>query len=222
MNEVTANQINTDTPKSISTILKEVWAFLKSLVWILFLAYCIRETVIQPYKIPTGSMIPTLLISDHLLVSKLSYGLRLPYIPYFKFFEKIQYQWAMPKRGEVVVFTRPDDPASPEDDSDINLIKRVIGLPGEVVEVKGTQVYINGKALNEPYTRYSEGGLWEGNFGPATVPAGRIFLMGDNRDNSKDSRFWTDHFLEADRLIGRALFIHWSWDSLSRIGTIIR
>ena len=197
-----------------------VWAearsFFKTLIGILALALALRIVVIEPFKIPSGSMIPTLQIGDYILVLKYSYGLRLP------FTEKATFHWANPTRGDVVVFTRPDDPATSEDDSKINIIKRVIGLPGETVEVRGTQVYVNGQPLNEPYARWSEGGPPEGNFGPRVVPEEHIFLMGDNRDHSKDSRFWSDPFLETTRVKGRAVVIFWSWDSLSRLGTLIK
>jgi signal peptidase I len=98
----------------------------------------------------------------------------------------------------------------------------VVGLPGETVEVRGTQVLINGKTLDEPYAQWTAGGSLEGNFGPAVIPPGHILLLGDNRDESKDSRFWTDPFLDARRVKGRAVLIFFSWDSLKRIGNIIR
>jgi signal peptidase I len=121
------------------------------------------------------------------------------------------------------VFTRPDDPNTPdEDDSKINIIKRVVGLPGDSVEVRRAKVYINGKALEEPYARWAEGGKFEGSFGPKRVPEGHVLLLGDNRDNSKDSRFWTDPFLDQRRIKGKAVLIFWSFDSFSRIFTRIR
>jgi signal peptidase I len=123
----------------------------------------------------------------------------------------------------VVVFTRPDDPNTPgDDDSKIHIIKRVMAVAGETVEVRGAQVYINGQALEEPYTRWSEGGKYEGNFGPRVVPEGHILLLGDNRDNSKDSRFWTEPFLDVKRVKGRAVLVFWSFDSPSRMFTRIR
>lgn len=199
------------------SIWQEIVSFVKTLSTILILALVIRTLIIEPFKIPSASMRPTLEIGDYILVLKYSYGLRIPFVA------ESAYQWSAPKRGDVVVFTRPDDPATPtEDDSAINIIKRVIGLPGETVEVRGTQVFIDDKPLSEPYARWSDGGILEGNFGPATIPAGKIFLMGDNRDHSKDSRFWTDHFLDISRVKGRAVIIFWSFDSLSRIGNLIR
>lgn len=131
--------------------------------------------------------------------------------------------WNTPKRGDVVVFTRPDDPNTPnEDDSDIYLIKRVIGIEGDTVEVRGPQLYLNGMPTKESYARWSAGGAFGGNFGPVKIPEGRILLLGDNRDNSKDSRFWTEPFLDVRRVKGKAVLVFWSWDSLKRIFTAIR
>lgn len=195
----------------------EIVAFFKTLIVILGLAFSIRVTVVEPFKIPSGSMIPTLQIGDFILVLKFWYGLRMPFVT-----DSVA-MWNTPARGDVVVFTRPDDPNTPdEDDSEIHIIKRVVGLGGESVEVRGARVFINGKALEEPYARWSEGGKFEGNFGPRTIPPGHVLLLGDNRDNSKDSRFWTDPFLDVKRIKGKAVVVFWSWDSFSRIFTRIR
>jgi signal peptidase I len=195
----------------------EIVAFFRTLIVILGLAFSIRVTVVEPFKIPSGSMIPTLQIGDFILVLKFWYGLRMPFV-----IDSVA-MWNTPARGDVVVFTRPDDPNTPdEDDSEIHIIKRVVGLGGESVEVRGARVFINGKALEEPYARWSEGGKFEGNFGPKTIPAGHVLLLGDNRDNSKDSRFWTDPFLDVKRIKGKAVVVFWSWDSFSRIFTRIR
>jgi signal peptidase I len=198
-------------------VIQEFVSFLKTLVVIFAIAFSLRVTVVEPFKIPSGSMIPTLQVGDFILVIKFWYGLRLPFVT------DTAVEWNSPKRGDVVVFTRPDDPNTPgEDDSSIHIIKRVIGLPGETLEVRQAQVLINGKPLSEPYARWSEGGKIEGYFGPVTIPAGHVLLLGDNRDNSKDSRFWTDPFLDIRRIKGRAVLVFWSWDSLSRIATVIR
>jgi signal peptidase I len=195
----------------------EIVAFFKTLAVILGLAFFIRVTVVEPFKIPSGSMIPTLQVGDFILVLKFWYGLRVPFVT-----DSVAV-WNTPARGDVVVFTRPDDPNTPdEDDSEIHIIKRVIGLGGDTVEVRGARVFINGQALNEPYARWAEGGKFEGNFGPRTIPAGHVLLLGDNRDNSKDSRFWTNPFLDVKRIKGRAVVVFWSWDSLSRVFTRIR
>jgi signal peptidase I len=162
-------------------------------------------------------MIPTLRIGDFILVLKFWYGLRLPMVT------DTYTLWNTPERGDVVVFTRPDDPNTPdEDDSSIHIIKRVVGLPGETIEVRGTQVLINGQPLEESYAQWIEGGNLEGYFGPRTIPPGHVLLLGDNRDHSKDSRFWTEPFLDIRRIKGKAVVVFWSWDSWRRIGTRIK
>lgn len=198
---------------------REIISFFKTLLVFLVAAFFLRASVVEAFKIPSGSMIPTLKIGDHILVSKFAYGLRLPLM------SKVVYQYGIPKRGDIVVFTRPDDPTTLEDDSAINIIKRVIGLPGDTIEVRDRKVYINNEEYPEDsYAQWDEGGLREGNFGPETVPPDHIFLLGDNRDHSKDSRFWSDPFLSVDRVKGKALIIYWTWDSdfLARIFKIIR
>jgi len=198
-------------------VLSELVSGIKTMVAILAIAFALRVCVVEPFKIPSGSMKQTLQIGDYILVLKFWYGLRLPFVT------NAAATWNTPKRGDVVVFTRPDDPQTvAEDDSDIHIIKRVIGLPGETVEVRGAEVLINGEPIEEPYARWSAGGNIEGNFGPAVVPPGHILLLGDNRDESKDSRFWTEPFLDVRRVKGRAVVVFFSWDSLKRIGTVIR
>lgn len=194
----------------------EVKSFFKTLVVFLIIAIVLRASVVEAFKIPSGSMIPTLKIGDHILVSKFAYGFRIP------FMRRALFQYATPKRGDIVVFTRPDEEATLEDESGINIIKRVVGLPGDLVEVRDTKVYINNVYYQEPYSRWGEGGLREGNFGPERVPDNHIFLLGDNRDHSKDSRFWQNPYLDLGLVKGRAILIYWSWDSVLRIGTLIR
>ncbi len=188
----------------------------KTIILFLVIALSLRASVVEAFKIPSSSMRPTLQEGDQILVNKLSYGLRLP----FRATTVVNYR--EPKRGDVVVFTRPDDPRTPDDESDINIIKRVIGLPGDKVEVRGEQVYLNDEPYVEDrahavYTR--QGGK---NFSARIVRDGHVFLLGDNRDESKDSRFWDDPFLEISRIKGRAFVIYWSWPpSLRRIFTVI-
>lgn len=196
--------------------LHEILSFFKTIGILLAIAIFLRGSVVEAFKIPSGSMIPTLMIGDHLLVSKFSYGLRLPFIA------KTLYRFGLPKRGDIVVFTRPDEPNTSEDEGSINIIKRVIGLPGDTVEVRGTRVLINNVPLTEQYARWEEGGISDGNFGPEVVPADHVFLMGDNRDHSRDSRFWSYPYLESNRIKGRALIIYWSWESPFRIGKLVR
>ncbi len=202
---------------------EEAVSFIKTLAFILAIAVGLRTCVIEPFKIPSGSMKNTLQIGDYILVLKFWYGLRLPYVT------NSVAEWNAPKRADVVVFTRPNDPNTPgEDDSEIHIIKRVIGLPGDTVEIKsgeqgGGTVLINGQPIEEPYARWVDRGPNEGRpWGPKTVPPGHVLLLGDNRDQSKDSRFWTDPFLDIRRIKGKAVIIFWSWDKFSRIGTVIR
>jgi len=195
---------------------REVVSFLKTLAIFLAAALVLRASVVEAFKIPSGSMLPTLQIGDHILVSKFSYGLRIP------FMKKMALEYDTPRHGDIVVFTRPDDPSTPEDESDINIIKRVIGIPGDVVEVKGTRLFINNQLAQESYARWEEGGIREGNFDPERVPEGHVFMLGDNRDHSRDSRFWPNPFLDIKRIKGRALLIYWSWEDLSRIAKLIQ
>jgi signal peptidase I len=198
------------------TEIREIISFFKTLALFIIIALFLRASVVEAFKIPSGSMIPTLKIGDHILVSKLSYGFHLPFL------SKSVYQYGFPQRGDIVVFTREDDPMSAEDDSAINIIKRVIGLPGDTIEVIGSKVYINNREYMEPYARWDEGGI--DSWGPEVIPEGKILLLGDNRDHSKDSRYWTDPFLPVERVKGRAVVIYWTWDSdfLNRIGKIIQ
>jgi signal peptidase I len=216
-NNVTSKPAKDLLPQKPVTEFAQIRSFVKTVLIIVFTAILIRGSLIEAFKIPSGSMIPTLKIGDRILVSKLTYGLRLP------FFQKILYQYASPKRGEIVVFTRPDDPNTPENESETNIIKRVVGIEGDKVEVKGTRVFVNNIELKESYARWEDGGSREGNYGPDTVPKGHLFMLGDNRDRSKDSRLWEGgHYLPVENVKGRALIIFWSSDSLSRIGTIIQ
>ena len=207
---------NTDTTETAPKNEESFFSFLKTVAFIIIGVIIIRVTIIEAYRIPSGSMLPTLKIGDHILVTKLNYNLPIPFV------QKPILEYATPDRGDIVVFTRPNDPASIEDDSKINVIKRVLAIAGDEIEVRGTAVYLNGNALNEiDYEVWWENGGIR-NFGPIRVPDGHVFLMGDNRDHSKDSRFWTEAFLPTWRIKGKALVVYWSWDSFRRIGTLIR
>ena len=186
-----------------------------SLGLMLAVVFGIKEMIVGSYRIPSESMVPTLMVGDLLFTWNLSYGVRLPFA--FDAF----LQWDEPDRNDVVVFRRDDDPNSSENETAINIVKRVIGLPGETIEVRGTTVSINGEKLKDVAAIWGQGG-WA-DFGPVTVPEGHVVVLGDNRDFSKDSRFWLNGpFLPIKNIRGRAFFIYFSFNNFTRIGTIIR
>ena len=173
----------------------------------ILLALVIRTFVVQAFKIPSGSMLPTLQIGDHLLVNKFLYW------------------FTDPQRGDVIVFKFPQDEGR-------DFIKRVIALPGDKVEVRGKRVYVNDTPVQESYAVHLDPSMQENphsprdNFAPVQAPSGRLFMMGDNRDYSMDSRFWG--FLDIKKIKGKAFIIYWSWDRerfrprWERIGKVIR
>ena len=181
--------------------------YFESIVVAVILALFVRTFVFQAFKIPTGSMKPNLLVGDHLLVNKFIFA------PAASPLERAVLPMRPIERGDVVVFKFPEEPER-------DFIKRVIGLPGDTLELKNQTIHINGMPLIEPYAHYLFPPLDQGQadgfdlrrkYGPVTVPAGHYFMMGDNRDDSQDSRFWG--FLPASYVKGRALFIYWSFDT---------
>ena len=182
--------------------------YFESIVVAVILALFIRTFVVQAFKIPTGSMEQNLLIGDHLLVNKFVFS------PTATDAERGLLPVTSINRGDVIVFKYPEDPER-------DFIKRVIGLPGDVVEVRHKRLYIDGRPLDEPYVYYlrppsaaaSPFGVADlrEQYGPVTVPPSEYFVMGDNRDNSQDSRYWG--FLPRDLVKGRALIIYWSYES---------
>ncbi len=179
--------------------------YTESIIIAVILALFIRTWVVQAFKIPTGSMENNLLVGDHLLVDKFAFA------PTLTQFERTFLPISHIKRGDVIVFKYPVEP-------DRDFIKRVIGLPGETLQMRQKKIYINGKALDEPYVHFlrpvnserSELGDPRDDYGPVTVPPNQYFMMGDNRDNSADSRIWG--FLPAEYVKGRALMIYWSYE----------
>lgn len=196
----------------------------ESIVVALILALIIRTFVVQAFKIPSGSMEDTLLIGDHLLVSKFVYGMQIP------FTEKRILRFKDPQQGDVIVFEFPEDRGKSYF-SRRDFIKRVVGVPGDVIEVRDKQVYVNGEKYELPQAIHKEAETIPAEFGPrdfmkpVTVPAGSYFVMGDNRDRSYDSRFWG--FVTEPEIKGKAFIKYWSWDSerhlprISRIGGLI-
>ncbi len=180
--------------------------YFESIAIAVILALFIRTFVVQAFKIPTGSMENNLLIGDHLLVNKFVFA------PTLWSWERTLLPIDPIKRGDIIVFKFPEDPNR-------DFIKRTIGLPGETVELRNKKVYINGKPLDEPYVHFlfpADGGPDTGtfdlrrNYGPITVPPDKYFMMGDNRDNSEDSRYWG--FMPREYVKGKALFIYFSFD----------
>jgi signal peptidase I len=191
-----------DLPAYRKSTLRE---YFESICVAVILAMFVRTFVVQAFKIPTGSMENNLLIGDHLLVNKFVFA------PTLWSWERTLLPIDPIKRGDIMVFKYPEDPNR-------DFIKRTIGLPGETVELRNKKVYINGKELDEPYVHFlfpAEGGPSDDgtfdvrrNYGPVTVPADKYFMMGDNRDNSEDSRYWG--FMPREYVKGKALFIYFS------------
>ena len=177
--------------------------YLELLIITVLIALFIRAFVVQAFEIPSSSMEPTLLIGDYLLINKFTYGIRIPYTD-FKFF-----QFKKPRRGDVIVFIFPLDPSK-------DFIKRVIGIEGEKVEIIHNKIYINDRLIDDPWGHFVTNQIPRSylqrmeNFGPVVVPKDSLFVLGDNRDNSEDSRFWG--FLNVNAVLGKALIFYFSWD----------
>jgi signal peptidase I len=181
-----------------------IWEYAESIIIALVLALVIRTFVVQAFKIPSESMEPTLEIGDRLLVNKFIYGIKIPFTSINLF------PWKSPQRGDVIVFIYPLEP-------DKDFIKRVIGVGGDTVRIVNKKLYINGVEVPDLHAVYRENTILLGdvqkldNFGPATVPKGSLFVLGDNRDDSLDSRFWG--FVPLKDVLGKAFAIYWSWNS---------
>jgi signal peptidase I len=185
----------------------------------IILALFIRTFIVQAFKIPSGSMKETLQIGDHILVNKFIYGIKLPYL------QTTLIPIKNPQRGDIVVFEFPED-------KDKDFIKRVVGVAGDVVEVRNKQVWVNGALQQGSFIVNSDPHVFPGNlqprdnFGPVTVPEHSLFVMGDNRDHSYDSRYWG--FVDLKAVKGRAFIIYWSWDKdnfgvrWGRLGNILK
>ncbi|MDO8785583.1 MAG: signal peptidase I [Syntrophales bacterium] len=177
--------------------------YAEAIVIAILIAFFIRSFVVQAFKIPSGSMKSTLLIGDHILVNRFIYGIKLPY------FRKNLVPITDPKRGEIIVFIYPEDRSK-------DFIKRVIGIGGDTIEIRNKKIYLNSLPCNDTHGVYTEDFIIPGsiqprdNFGPVTVPQGAVFVMGDNRDQSYDSRFWG--FVDLKDVLGKAFIIYWSWD----------
>ena len=182
--------------------------YAEAIILAVVLALFIRTFVVQAFKIPSGSMLPTLQIGDHILVSKFIYGVRLPIV------NTVLIPVSTPDRGDVIVFIYPVDPSK-------DFIKRVVAIPGDTVQIKKKRLYINDKPVKDGFAHYDDPALFpvmikpRDEFGPKVVPEGKLFVMGDNRDHSYDSRFWG--FVDMSAVRGKAWLIYWSWDEQWRI-----
>jgi signal peptidase I len=193
------NDMPAKAPAEKSKLREYVEAFAVALL----IALLVRTFVIQAFKIPSSSMENTLLIGDHIFVNKFIYGYHIP------FTNGRVLKFRQPARGDIIVFVFPEDKTK-------DFIKRVVGVPGDTVEVRQKKVYVNGRPVTEPYARYVDGLSTDmlvrtrDNMPPVKVPPRKYFVMGDNRDRSYDSRFWG--FVDEDAVVGKALFIYFSID----------
>ena len=184
----------------------------EALLWALAFALIIRAFLVQAYTIPSGSMLQTVQIGDFVLVNKFVYGVKIPFTDSYAF------RGADPERGDIIVFKYPKD-------TDTDYIKRIVGVPGDVLEMKGKKLYRNGQPVEEAYVQHTRSHTPYDNFGPLKVPADSYFVMGDNRDNSLDSRDWG--FVPRGYIHGKAWRLYWSWDSSTntprwgRIGSLV-
>ena len=193
------------TPRRRKSVVRE---YVEAIAIAILLALVIRTLIVQAFTIPSGSMMDTLLVGDYILVNKFLFGPEVPLTDYRLPALRV------PDRGDIIVFKYPQDEKR-------DFIKRIVATPGETVQVRGQQVLINGQLLDEPYVRPNPTALGHtGSPGfcgyayacePLVVPADSYFVMGDNRDNSQDSRYWG--FVKRDKVKGKAFLIYWSWDS---------
>jgi signal peptidase I len=191
--------------------------YIEAILLAIVIAFFIRTFVIQAYKIPSGSMKPTLQIGDHILVSKFNYGVKLPFI------RSTLIPIGTPHRGDIVVFIYPEDRSK-------DFIKRLIGLPGDTIEIRDKKILLNGLPWSDTHGAYTDNAIIPGsvqprdNFGPTKVPEGSIFVMGDNRDESYDSRFWG--FVDMKDVLGQIIYWSWNqedtWVRWGRIGTLLK
>ncbi len=195
-----------DKNKMQGDILDFIWVNAKALGWAIILALIIKTSIVEAYKVPTGSMEDTILVGDFILANKFIYGARLPVV-----------DWKLPaldeiEPGDVIIFKYPLD-------QNINYIKRCVALPGDIVEIRDKVLYVNGQVYPDPPdSKYADASIKKrpygnldsrDNWGPHRVPENCYFMMGDNRDYSADSRYWG--FVPRELILGEAMLIHWSW-----------
>jgi signal peptidase I len=205
------------TPSTLKKIVSR--ENLEAIVIAVILALFIRSFVVQAFKIPSGSMLETIQLGDHILVNKFIYGIKIPFI------NKTLISIKDPQIDDIAVFVPPHEP-------DKDYIKRVVGVAGDVIEIKNKQLFRNQQLITAEYEIHSDPHIYpqsfgpRDNFGPITVPEGHLFMMGDNRDSSLDSRYWG--VVGLDKVKGKAFIIYWSWDTQNfgvrwgRIGTLLK
>ncbi len=192
--------LSTTKTEKNKSVLRE---YTEAIIIALVLALFIRTFVIQAFKIPSGSMIPTLLIGDHILVSKFLYGIKNPVTG------STWVEIKQPQRQDVIVFKYPVNPKQ-------DFIKRVVGVAGDRIKIIDKNLYVNDTLLELQQTQHEDPNILPGsvsprdNLGPITVPPDSLFVMGDNRDNSHDSRFWK--FVKLKDVKGKAHILYWSWN----------
>lgn len=191
----------------------KVQEFIEVMIIAILIAVVVRTFFIQAYKIPSPSMVPALVVGDHLLVNKVIYGVKVPLI------RKTLIPVSEPRRGDIVVFEYPQDRTK-------DFVKRVIGVSGDKIQIRNKNIFINDKPYKDAFGVYTDPVIIPAimhkrdNFGPVTVPRGSLFVMGDNRDQSHDSRFWG--FVDLQDVAGKAMLIYWSWNSESQTSILKR
>tara|TARA_B100000315_G_C14580257_1_gene590089 strand:- start:355 stop:1008 length:654 start_codon:yes stop_codon:yes gene_type:complete len=193
--------------------------YTEAIIIAIILALIIRTFVVQAFKIPSGSMIPTLVIGDHILVNKFLFGVKIP------FTDHVLFSFDEPEKQDIIVFKYPEDESK-------DFIKRIVGLPGDRVLLKDKVLYVNDVSIVEPYKQHTDSSILPAdlhprdNFGPITIPPNKYFVMGDNRDQSLDGRFWG--FVNREKIKGEAFLIYWSWDHentnvrWNRLGNVVQ
>jgi len=187
----------------------------ESLALAVIVALVVRSSVVEAFWVPSGSMLPTIQIGDHLFVNKLAYGMHID-VPFVNK-ALVLTQWSGLDRGDIVVFVSPVDRRT-------DLIKRVVAVGGDTVEIRNKRLYINGEPVEDTHATFSDQSTRSSsprdNFGPVTVPDGKFFVLGDNRDQSYDSRYWG--FADERDVKGKATFIYWSGMKWDRLGHFVR
>ena len=220
---------HTEKPQADSPARKSIWReYAEAIIIAMLLAFTIRVFVVQAFKIPSGSMIPSLLIGDHILGNKMAYGFQLPqdckfdlsFPPMTCYSSKSLIDFDRPERGDVIVFRYPED-------EEKDFIKRIVGKPGDTIQIRNKVIYVNGKPLDDKtWTQRIDPGIIDGritprdNIDPITVPTDSYFVMGDNRDQSLDSRFWG--YVKIHKIKGRAFLVYWSWKGQGSMSEWVR